>query len=158
MRIRSAVVSDLPAILDVANEVVAEDMWVTRGPGQEFEVKDFLDAMTHPDRAVFVAVRNEAIVGLLRLRPEADGHMHFGMMVRKAHRRQGAGKALLEAAIDWTVQRKVPELRLAVYAHNVAAIEMYRQTGFREVAYQPSYCKRRNGDVWDLIVMVRAFD
>ncbi len=149
---------DLPAILDVANEVVAEDMWVTRGPGQEFEASDFLDAITDADSALFVAVRDEAIVGLLRLRREADGHMHFGMMVRKALRRQGRGTALLDAAIEWAVQRKLPELHLTVYAHNTAAIEMYRQTGFREVAYQPNHCVRRNGDVWDLMVLVRAFD
>jgi ribosomal protein S18 acetylase RimI-like enzyme len=155
--IRPATNADVPALVELGNAVVAEDRWVSRQPGQEFVEQDFLQLVDVPDGAQFVAVIRGEIVGLVRLRKEADGRMHVGMSVRLESRRKGVGRALLRAASKWARER-VSELYLTVYSHNLPAIELYRRSGFRQVEYRPAYCKRRNGDAWDLIVMVRNFN
>lgn len=40
---------DVSEILIVANETVAEDRWVTRGPGQEYRAEDVLEDVDAPD-------------------------------------------------------------------------------------------------------------
>lgn len=154
MEIRPATRDDVPAILIVANETVAEDRWVTRGPGQEYTADDFLDDLGVPDRTLIVAVVESQIVGLIRLR-RFEGDMHFGLVIRRRSRGMGIGRALLDSAIEWAKGIGVPTLHLTVYSHNVAAIELYRQSGFRQTRYQSRHVTRNNGEAWDLISMVR---
>lgn len=153
MQIRNATSHDVPALLVIANETVAEDRWVTRSPGQEYNADDFLVDLGVPDRAVIVATVEDQIAGLIRLR-RFEGDMHFGLVVRREYRRLGIGRALVDAAIEWAKQIGVSSLHLTVFSHNAAAIELYRRSGFRQTRYQPSHLTRTNGETWDLISMV----
>lgn len=153
MQIRNATSDDVPVLLNIANETVAEDRWVTRAPGQEYNADDFLVDLGIPDRAVIVATIDNHIVGLIRLR-RFEGEMHFGLVVRRDYRRMGIGKALVDAAIEWAKQIGVKTLHLTVFSHNEGAIELYRQRGFRQTSYQSRHVTRANGETWDLISMV----
>lgn len=153
MLIRPATPNDVPAVVVIANETVAEDRWVTRGPGQEYTADDFQDDLGVPDRALIVATVDDQIAGLIRLRA-FDGNMHFGLVVCRQFRRMGIGRALVDAAIAWTKAIGVRSLHLTVYSHNAAAIDLYRQTGFQQTRYQPHHLTRKNGEAWDLISMV----
>jgi ribosomal protein S18 acetylase RimI-like enzyme len=154
MQIRPATPEDVPAVLLIANETVAEDRWVTRGPGQEYNASDFLEDLGVPDRTVMVATVENHIVGLIRLR-RFEGNMHFGLVVRRQNRGVGIGRALVNAAITWSKEIGVKTLHLTVFSHNVAAIELYQRSGFRQTLYQPQHLTRKNGEAWDLISMVR---
>lgn len=153
MEIRPATRDDVPAILTVANETVAEDRWVTRGPGKEYTADDFLEDLDVPDRTLIVATVESQIAGLIRLR-RFEGDMHFGLVIRRRYRRMGIGKALVDAGIEWAKGIGVATLHLTVFSHNVAAIELYRRSGFRQTRYQPRHVTRNNGEAWDLISMV----
>lgn len=153
MQIRPATSDDVPALLLIANETVAEDRWVTRAPGQEYNADDFLVDLGVPDRAIIVATVENHIAGLIRTR-RFEGDMHFGLVVRREYRRMGIGRALLGAAIEWAKGIGARTLHLTVFSHNAAAIELYRQSGFRQTRYQPRHLTRPNGEAWDLISMV----
>jgi len=156
MTVRSALPGDIEDLIEIANAVAAEDRWVTPGPGDGRFTRDYwLASIGDPNGTVFVATRNNAIAGFVKVNQLPDGRHHFGMMVRIGNRRQGFGKALLDAAVRWTRDRGIEDLWLTVYAHNAAARELYRTNGFHEVEVLPGHCVRRNGDVWDALVMVR---
>ena len=146
--------ADVPAVVEQSNAIVAEEKWITRQTGEEFVEADFLKLFDVADCAQFVATIDSEIVGLVRLRKEADGRLFVGMSVGKSYRRQGVGNALLDAAIEWARER-ASKLYLTVYSHNVPAISLYRRKGFTQVEYRPNHCVRQSGEVWHLITMVR---
>jgi ribosomal-protein-alanine N-acetyltransferase len=155
--IRQATAEDVPTVLIAANETVAEDRWITRGPGQEYTEDDFLQDLGVPDRSLIVATVENQIVGLIRLRP-FDGRVHLGMMVKRGHRHQGIGGLLLDAAIEWGREQGLDRLYLSVFSHNAPGIALYRRKRFQDIEYKPAYSVRQSGDAWDLIVMARDLD
>ena len=84
---------------------------------------------------IFVATSNERIVGLLNFhrdkRPQASHGGQLGMSVAGDHRRQGVGRALLEALIAWARSNAVTRIELEVFEFNVPAIRLYEQMGFQ---------------------------
>ncbi len=52
------------------------------------------------------------------------------MWVDPEHRRNGVGRALIEAIRAWAVNRGARRLRLTVTSSNLAAIEFYERNGF----------------------------
>ena len=57
----------------------------------------------------------------------------LGIGVERAFRAQGAGTALIEAALNWARrERKLRWIDLSVFAHNQRALRLYERLGFRE--------------------------
>ena len=52
------------------------------------------------------------------------------MVVRKDARRQGIGRSLIEAALQWARQRDVTAVEISVYAFNEDAVRAYVAAGF----------------------------
>ena len=52
------------------------------------------------------------------------------MAVKQSAQRQGVGRALIDAAVDWARGRGVTRLELNVYEFNEAAAALYRGAGF----------------------------
>jgi GNAT superfamily N-acetyltransferase len=97
-------------------------------------------SVTEPDRHVmFVACVDEtvcgSIYGLLH-RERLEAGRVGGMWVDPAWRRQGIGRALLQAVFAWAHQRNLKQLGLWAPAHSVAAVGLYRQAGFRETGHR----------------------
>jgi ribosomal protein S18 acetylase RimI-like enzyme len=55
-----------------------------------------------------------------------------GMWVDLAHRRQGAGRALLDAVVAWARERGFTRLALWAPAHSAGARALYARGGFGE--------------------------
>jgi RimJ/RimL family protein N-acetyltransferase len=81
------------------------------------------------------------------------GFGELGMLVDRQWRGQGIGAALLEAAIDWARGQGLHKLCLEVFAHNTAAIALYRKSGFAEEGRRPGQYRRASGELWDSIMM-----
>jgi RimJ/RimL family protein N-acetyltransferase len=86
------------------------------------------------------------------------GVADFGMMVAAERRGQGIGSALLAAAVDWARAAGAHKVALQVWPANEAGIGLYRKFGFEQEGRLRRHYRRRNGELWDAIVMGLLLD
>ncbi len=101
----------------------------------------------------FVAVAGDQVIGLVRVKPSQHGFGDLAMLVDRDWRGRGAGSALVRAAIGWARGQGLHKLSLEVFAHNEAAIALYRKSGFVEEGRRPGQYRRASGELWDSIIM-----
>jgi RimJ/RimL family protein N-acetyltransferase len=100
-----------------------------------------------------VAIADGQIVGLLHVEVSRHGFGELGMLVDRGWRGRGVGSALVAAAAGWARGQGLHKLSLEVFAHNTAAIALYRKAGFIEEGRRVRQYRRANGELWDSIVM-----
>ena len=98
-----------------------------------------------------VAEAGGRIVGQLGL--SGTGRMELGMLVAKEWRGRGVGTKLLDAALDYAREHGAYKISLEVWPHNTAAIALYERFGFEREGYLRKHWRRRNGELWDSLVM-----
>ena len=160
--VRPADPSDAEALTQLAEEVSSEpEAWLISADGEWRSVGDerrYLKAVRkYPHAAVFVAERNDgAIVGRLSLARDthpASAHVaDLGLMVAKAARRTGVGRALMEASVEWARASGVRKLELHVFPWNEPAIQLYERFGFEREGFRKAHYSRAGQDV-DAILM-----
>ena len=92
-------------------------------------------------------------VGSIHVERSKHGFGEIGMAVLKEWRGRGVGSALLGAAIEWARSEGLHKLSLSVFAHNEAAIALYRKFGFVEEGRLVKHYRRQSGEFWDAIQM-----
>ena len=141
-QIRSATVSDAPAAIGLMAQLNEF------GHGQvDAGVEDRFRAMLNlPQYAIFVAQDEQGkIVGLL-----TASHRwtlwHMGpcaiieeLVVDEAARGQGAGRALIQAALEWAKAQACSEVEVSTEMDNSAAQAFYRRLGFESEALLLEY-------------------
>jgi len=160
LRVRRAAPGDADAISRLAREVAAEpEGWLlTLGTWRSSseERRGIRLLRRHPDAALFVAETSEGIVGRLSVTrdhyPSSQHVADLGLMVARDYRRRGAGRALLEAAVEWARASGVSKLELHVFPHNEAAIKLYELFGFEREGYRKRHY-RRGQEYVDAILM-----
>jgi len=66
----------------------------------------------------------------------------------------GLGSALLTEAIAWAdAHPVVHKITLQAWPHNTAAVTLYRKFGFQMEGYLHRHWRRRNGELWDAVLM-----
>ena len=75
-----------------------------------------------------------------------------GLMVADDARRQGVGRALLEAAVEWARGAGVRKLELHVFPWNEPAMRLYEKFGFEREGYRKAHYRRDGEDV-DAVLM-----
>jgi putative acetyltransferase len=161
-RIRPAEPSDAEQLTRLADAVSAEpEGWLISVAGEWRSAGDerrFLKALRrYPHAAVFVAEADDGtVVGRLSVgrdpHPASTHVADVGLMVAAGARRQGVGKALLQAAVDWARPAGVRKLELHVFPWNEAAIKLYEGFGFEREGYRKGHYKR-SGEYVDAILM-----
>jgi RimJ/RimL family protein N-acetyltransferase len=101
----------------------------------------------------FVAVADDTIIGMLHVEISRHGFGDLAMLVDRRWRGRGVGSALVQAAIEWARDHGLHKLCLEVFAHNAAAIALYRKSGFTEEGRRAGQYRRASGQLWDSIVM-----
>jgi RimJ/RimL family protein N-acetyltransferase len=102
---------------------------------------------------LLVAVAGDDVVGLVHVDASSHGFGELGMLVARAWRGRGVGTALVAAAIEWARAEGLHKLSLSVFAHNAAAIALYRKSGFVEEGRRVKQFRRASGELWDAIDM-----
>jgi RimJ/RimL family protein N-acetyltransferase len=160
--VREATAADVEACLDVLEIVAAEGIWLgTQAPIDRDERRERFLAEIGDDRAVsLVAVDADSgrVVGHLGLRVAPYGVADFGMFIAPDYRHQGAGRALVTEAVEAARRLGAHKVALQVWPHNGAARRLYRQVGFVDEGRLRRHYPRRNGEVWDAIVMGLVLD
>jgi RimJ/RimL family protein N-acetyltransferase len=165
--VRPADPADAEALTRLAEAVSSEpEGWLISINGEWRSVGDerrYLRAVRrYPHAAVYVAERSDgALIGRLSLARDthpASAHVaDLGLMVAKDARRQGVGRALLDAAVDWARTSGVRKLELHVFPWNEPAIQLYERFGFEREGYRKAHYSRGGEDV-DAILMALAVD
>ena len=159
--IRRAEPGDAAALVDLGRAVGSEagrwlitsDDW--RSPSDE---RRYLRALRRYDHAaVFVAEAEDgAVVGRLSLARDqhpASAHVaDLGLMVAADARRQGVGRALLEAAVEWARGAGVRKLELHVFPWNEPALGLYESFGFEREGFRKRHYER-GGELVDAVLM-----
>jgi RimJ/RimL family protein N-acetyltransferase len=160
--VRRAVPGDAATLVELARTIGAEpEGWlITDGDWRTAsEERRYLRAVRrHPHAAVFVAEGPEGIIGRLSVardpHPASDHVADLGLMVAKDSRRQGVGRALMEAAERWAQEVGVRKLELHVFPYNTAAIALYETLGYEREGLRRAHY-RRTGGFLDAILMAK---
>jgi RimJ/RimL family protein N-acetyltransferase len=153
--VRPATVDDLDAAVDLYAAVAEEGRWIGgEAPVDEIERRARFESSIHRDDAeFFVAEEDSRIIGELGIEVAGYGVADFGMMVASDARGRGVGSALLSAAVDWARAAGAHKIALQVWPDNEGAIALYRKFGFAQEGYLRRHYRRRNGELWDAVVM-----
>ena len=149
--VRPAVPGDARAMAESFAAVAEERDGIATEPPVDIEERAALFARSM-DGSV-VAVAGGRIVGFLHVEASRHGFGEFGMLVDRDWRGRGVGSALIQAAIGWARSQGLHKLCLEVFAHNAAAIAVYRKSGFVEEGRRVKQYRRANGELWDSIIM-----
>ena len=100
---------------------------------------------------VLLALDGERAVGFVEvsLRDDVDGFggrvvgYVEGVYVEPRHQRRGLGRALLDAATQWTRERGAPELTSDVLPDNPESLAFHERSGFRRIEHRASRGKQQ---------------
>ena len=137
--VREAVVTDVPALVTLWRELRDEGP-PRRGNGAESDEHAAARielALADADSRVVVAVYGDEIIGMaqvLRTRPtllsEGASIELSAMHVGHGHRRRGAGKALVTAAVAYAEELAVDSVVVSVYPQSRDANRFFARLGF----------------------------
>ena len=109
---------------------------------------DALEMATHTQRDLCLGADHDgALAAFIIVSMPADQAEILTLATAKTARRQGLGKALLDAAIAELQTQGIKELFLEVAEDNAAALALYLGAGFQPIGRRPGYYRRENGRV-----------
>ncbi len=130
--------ADRPGLVAVVDAVCAEG--IMRTP-RFIPTPAWEHALAHPDcpcHLLLVASDGDRVTGWCRLFPNGDGALELGIGVAAPYRRQGVGRALLEAALGWALEQGMPVV-LETRTDNIPAIRLFTHLGFRIVGQEDDH-------------------
>lgn len=149
--VRLARASDAQAMAELFASVAEERDGIATEPPVDVSTRAVQFARSVGES--LVAVADGQVIGMLHLEVSRHGFAELGMLVCRPWRGHGVGSALIAAAADWARTQGVHKLCLEVFAHNEAAIMLYRKCGFAEEGHRVRQYRRANGELWDSIMM-----
>lgn len=162
--LRAAQAADLPALLDIYNDVIATSTAIyTEAPTTLDERRTWFDARRGAGFPVIVADVDGAVAGYAsfgefrgvwpgyRYTVEHSVHVHAG------YRGRGLGSALVEALLPLAGARDAHVMIGGVDAANAASLRMHERLGFERVAHFRQV-GRKFGRWLDLVFLQRFVD
>ena len=149
--IRPARAGDARPIAELFASVAGERDGIATEPPVDIGERAVLFSRT-ADTSI-VAVADMQVIGMLHIEVSRHGFGDLAMLVDRGWRGRGVGSALMVTAIGWAREQGLHKLCLEVFAHNAAAIALYRKCGFAEEGRRVRQYRRASGELWDSIVM-----
>jgi RimJ/RimL family protein N-acetyltransferase len=159
--IRPATFEDWDGYRAAFESVAAEGRWIGTELPIDWEARrpGFEASVTQPERLVLLAVTDDGeIVGWAHSEHSPSGQATLGMGIVDGHRSAGLGTRLLTGVIDWARQQGAHKVVLEVWPHNTRAIGLYEKLGFVIEARHRRHWRRRDGSLWDSVMMGLVLD
>ena len=159
--VRRARREDVDALVELFVAVVDEERWLGAEPPVDpaAQRERFLEHVDGSAKgASVVAVAGEEIVGHARVDLAPYNVTGLWMMVAAPWRGRGVGGALVDAIVEASRELGAHKVALQVWPHNQAARRLYRRHGFVEEGLLRRHYRRRNGELWDAVVMGLVLD
>jgi ribosomal protein S18 acetylase RimI-like enzyme len=157
VRVRRATAADHDDWYALRVAVAGEGIWI----GAELPIPRnepwFAARLEREDAADFLAVADGVIVGSIGVDVHG-GVASLWMCVGASQRGRGVGRQLLDAGLAWAADVGAHKVMLEVWPHNGPAIALYRSAGFAVEGRKRRHYRRRNGELWDAILMGRVLD
>jgi RimJ/RimL family protein N-acetyltransferase len=159
--VRPLTEDDVPAVVELLAAVAAEGRWLgTEAPvdraGRAEQLRADLAAPSGVAR--LVATVDDEIVGHVGLDMARSGVANLGMFVAVGWRGRGVGTSLVTAAIAEARRWGAHKVDLQLWPHNQAARAIYLKLGFVEEGRLRRQYRRRDGALWDALVMGLVLD
>ena len=143
VELRTMTGADLPAVLELEEDLFAPDTWTA---------SMYRDELRHTDTRHYLVAENGAgIVGWAGLIAYADEAHVSTIGVARGRQGEGIGAQLLDALLA-EADRRSPVVLLEVRADNERAIGLYERRGFSEIGRRPRYYQPSGTDA---VVMKR---
>jgi ribosomal protein S18 acetylase RimI-like enzyme len=115
-----------------ADEVAVTTLWRNCGltVAHNDPHQDFRFARGKPASDVLVIAEGSAIVGSVMVGHDGHRGWMYYVAVDPGMRRQGVGRALVQAGEEWLRERGVPKVHLMVRETNNAVVEFYARIGY----------------------------
>jgi len=158
--VRPAREEDLDSLIDLVAAVAAEGRWIgTEAPvDRERRRRMLADALGRERTLLLLAEAGGRVVAELSMDLAGYGVADLGMLVADGWRGHGVGSELLRAGLDWAGQAGAHKVTLQVWPHNQAAVALYEKFGFQREGVLRRHYRRRNGELWDAVVMGLLLD
>jgi RimJ/RimL family protein N-acetyltransferase len=157
-QVRAAVPEDLPGALAAYETTAAEGRWIAgEMPVDRARwTKNWTESYMEGDGLMLVAEAGDEVIGTASLEWVGrcgSGLIYLGMLVVEPWRGRGVGSALVSASIGEARERGAHKITLEVWPHNEPARRLYQKFGFEDEGYLRKHWRRRNGELWDSVVM-----
>ncbi len=136
VNIRRGTIQDAQGVVDVINSIVQEGGLTAIYPALTVEQEKEFIASLGPRGAIFVAEADGVILGVLSIEPYArytramDHVATLGTYVYRNFRRQGVGRQLMKAGLEFARRQGYEKIIVYVRAGNSNAQAFYRRMGF----------------------------
>jgi ribosomal protein S18 acetylase RimI-like enzyme len=129
--------------------------WIDRNLAAR-RLADILVRMeTGVSRWLFVVLNGE-LVGQGQVDVSAELYATVGLALRKPARGHGIGLKLMRLLEEEARKLKRYRLELTVWSANIAAVELYRKLGYKEIGRRSDWHRARDGEGYsDLIHMAK---
>jgi RimJ/RimL family protein N-acetyltransferase len=163
MIVRPLTRDDLPEVFETYAATAAEARWIAAEPpvDRDDKIAGWGARADGVGGTMLVAEIDGRVAGAAGLEWQSrcgSGLLSLGMWVAREHRGRGVGSALLEACISWARSAGAHKITLEVWPHNEPAIALYRKSGFEQEGYLRDHWRRRNGELWDSVIMGLRLD
>jgi RimJ/RimL family protein N-acetyltransferase len=156
--VRRATAEDVDGIVDMFVAVVEEGRWLGTQPPVDRDAQRQRFLVADSGMASLVAVVDEELVGHAHVDLTPYNVAGLGMMVADGWRGRGVGGALVRGAIAAARELGAHKIALQVWPHNDVARRLYLRHGFVEEGVLRRHYPRRNGELWDAVVMGLVLD
>jgi RimJ/RimL family protein N-acetyltransferase len=151
--VRNATVDDLDELMAQRRAVAAEGRWIAAELPLD-EERDRANFAAGVERgSLFVAEIDGEIVGMLGMEVPRYLVADLGMQVKDGFRGRGVGSALMERAIAYAREQNCHKIALQHWPDNEAGRALYEKFGFVQEGYLRRQYPRKNGEIWDAVLM-----
>jgi ribosomal-protein-alanine N-acetyltransferase len=98
---------------------------------------------------------DHSVLAFLMIRRAVDEAEILSLATSPAYRRNGLAGQLLQRMLEILLQQGITRLFLEVQHDNHAALRLYEQAGFRQIARRRDYYRHADGSFHDALVMER---